>query len=471
MSKLKISTKALYGLGFTSHGIKDGLFQVFLFFFYNQILGLDAIVTGTALTIALLFDAVSDPLVGVLSDDWKSKNWGRRHPFMFASAIPLGVFLYLLFIPPEGFTHTGLFWWLTTFAILVRLSLTLFIVPAMSLGAEMSTNYEERTSVTTYRITFSAFISPFIILFGLTTYFAPTEAITNGLFNKEAYPDFALLCGILAVLVIFISTYFTKSIIPGLPQNAPAAVKMTVVQVFKNLGKALSLKSYKSLISFVMFLHIALGVGIIFTPYYTTYYFGLSEKELGLMILTPAPGGILAFILGPKIGNYLDKKGGVILGTFLAGLFFTLPFNLRLLGLFPENGSSAVVLLYFLLTVIGYTFLWVSISLSHSMMAEVTDEYQLINNSRQEGLFFSSLSFAYKATVGLGSFIAGLLLNWISFPKQTQVEDVPAEAIYGIGLVGGPILLAIYLASLIFIVFYPISKSRYSEIRAGLQNK
>ena len=248
MSKLKKSTKALYGLGFTSQGIKDGLFQVFLFFFYSQILGLDAVVTGSALTIALLFDAVSDPLVGVLSDDWKSKEWGRRHPFMFASAIPLGVFLYLLFIPPEGIDDTGLFWWLTTFAILVRLSLTLFIVPAMSLGAEMSTNYEERTSVTTYRITFAAFISPFIILFGLTTYFAPTEEITNGLFKKEAYPSFALLCSFLAIIVIFISTYFTKNIIPRLPQNAPSTVKMTIVQVFKNLKKALSLKSYKSLI-------------------------------------------------------------------------------------------------------------------------------------------------------------------------------------------------------------------------------
>jgi len=73
----------LYGLGFASQGIKDGLFQVFLFIFYNQVLGLDPVLTGTATIIALLFDAISDPLVGVISDNWKSKKWGRRHPFMF----------------------------------------------------------------------------------------------------------------------------------------------------------------------------------------------------------------------------------------------------------------------------------------------------------------------------------------------------------------------------------------------------
>ena len=195
----------LYGLGFASQGIKDGLFQVFLFIFYNQVLGLDPVLTGTATIIALVFDAVSDPLVGVISDNWKSKKWGRRHSFMFLSAFPLGITIWLLFLPPETLGQSGLFWWMTFFTILVRFSLTLFIVPAMSLGAELSSDFEERTSITSIRITFGALISTVTIILGFLFFFVPTEEYARGLENKNAYPAFAMFCGILIIIAVLIS--------------------------------------------------------------------------------------------------------------------------------------------------------------------------------------------------------------------------------------------------------------------------
>ena len=95
---------------------------------------------GIALGIALLFDAVTDPLTGSLSDNWKSK-WGRRHPFMYASAIPLGFCFYFLFVPP-ALSETGLFIWLTSFAVLTRAAMTLYHVPHIALGAELTNNFE-----------------------------------------------------------------------------------------------------------------------------------------------------------------------------------------------------------------------------------------------------------------------------------------------------------------------------------------
>jgi len=71
-----------------------------------------------------------------------------------------------------------------------------------------------------------------------------------------------------------------------------------------------------------------------------------------------------------------------------------------------------------------------------SMMADVVDEYELHTGDRQEGLFFAALSFAYKCTVGLGYVIAGIILNWIAFPKQVTVADVPVETIRSLGIVG-----------------------------------
>ncbi len=208
----------MYGLGFSSQGIKDALFQLFLFFYFSQILGLKPSYAGIASVIALFFDAVSDPLIGSLSDRRKGGKWGRRHPLMLFSALPIGIFIYILFSPPAGLSQLGLFCWLTFFSIMVRFSLTLFVVPGMSLGAEHSSDYNERTSITSYRVMFSSFISPFILIVGLLVFFTPTSENSNGLFNKNAYSKFALLCDILSFLVILISTYGTKKVISKLPK-------------------------------------------------------------------------------------------------------------------------------------------------------------------------------------------------------------------------------------------------------------
>lgn len=471
MYKPNTATKILYGFGFSARGIKDGLFQLFLFFYFSQVLGLDAALAGTASIIALLFDAVSDPLIGVVSDRWKSEKWGRRHPFMFASALPLGLFIYLLFLPPEGMAQTGLFIWLTVFSILVRLALTLFLIPAMSLGAELSTDYNERTSITSYRIMFAAFVAPFVIIFGLLTFFKPTGTMTNGLFNAEAYPKFAILCGVLATIFILISTYFTRHTIPHLPKMSAVQESYKLASIVSNFKSAFQLKSFKTLVAFVMMINIGIGVGTVFIPYYTTYFFGLSERELAAMPVASAVGGLVALFLTPAMGKLLDKKRAAIISTVLFAAFFSLPFSLRLLNLFPQNGDVSLLPTYLGLTTIGYLFIFVAIGLAHSMMADVVDEYTLSTGTREEGMFFSSMSFAYKCTVGLGYFIAGLLLNWISFPKQVELAGVSQKAIDGLGYIGGPVSFFIYFSSIFLILFYPINKQRYNEIRAGLNKQ
>ena len=468
MTKLTKKIKILYGLGFAAQGIKDGLFQLFLFFYFSQILGLDATLTGISTLIALAVDAISDPIVGMVSDNWKSEKWGRRHPFMFASALPFGLFIWLLFLPPEGLSQTGLFWWLTIFTILVRLSMTLHIIPGMSLGAELTKDFEERTSVTSYRVTFAAIIPPILIAFGLLVFFTPTEGMENGLFNREAYPKFAFLSGILIIFFILLSTLGTKEVIPNLPKNAPNTKRLSFTQLLKGVRHALRMQSFRSLIGYIMWVYIAIGIGTIFTTYYTTYFFGLSEKELAALPIGSFFGGALAIVVGPYMGKRFDKKGAVLISTVLFAFFFSLPFNLRLLGWFPENGRPLLLPLYILAMFVAYLFIFVGLSLASSMMADVVDEYELYSGERQEGLFFSSLSFAYKCTVGLGYLLAGILLNWIAFPKQTMVAEVPAEAIRGLGIVGGPLTFILYFLGIFFILSYPITKERYAEIRKAL---
>jgi len=443
--KLSVGTKLLYGFGFSSRGIKDGLFQVFLFFYFTQVLGLDPALTGVATLIALAFDAFSDPLIGVISDSW-----------------------WLLFLPPEGLGQTGLFWWMTGFMILVRLSLTLFVVPAMSLGAELSTDYEERTSITSYRVMFAALVATLTILIGYMYFFVPTETYERGLMNPAAYPKFALFCAMIIFAAILLSTWGTRGHIPRLQAQAPTSNRITIRDLLSNIRSMVRLKSFTSLILYTMVMFIGIGVGTVFTTYFMEYYFQLTNTEMAALPLASGLAGILALILAPLLAKRLDKKTTVIVGTILFAVFFSAPYNLRMLGLFPENDTPNLLPSYFTLILLGYLFLWMVLSLISSMMADIVDEYELHTQQRDEGLFFASLSFANKLTTGGGFLLSGFLLKWIQFPTQTTVENVPPEAIAGLGKVGGPLLMMIYLASLIFILTYPIDKTRYAEIRAAL---
>ncbi|MDA1019801.1 MAG: MFS transporter [Bacteroidetes bacterium] len=463
--RINNKTKIFYGIGFISVGIKDVLYSIFVFFYFSQILGLDPIYTGSATLIAIMFDAISDPIIGTISDNFKSTKWGRRHPIMLMSAFPLGISTYLLFLPPSGISEFNLFLWMTIFSILIRLFLTLFLVPGMSLGAELSSDYDERTVITSFRIMFTTLVSPFVCLFGLIFIFIPKEGMSTGLQNVEAYPKFALICAILMVCTILISVFGTKHTIPSLPKMNK---RESIGSLLKNILVTVKMKSFNSIVLFTMMIYIAFGIGNSLTTYFLSYFFELDQNGIAAIIFSGGIAGVLSLFIAPRLGRLYDKKTAVIISTALFGFFISSPYNLRLLDLFPSNESRYLLISYLTLSTIGFTFLWTAMSLANSMMADVVDEYESITNQRHEGLFFSTMSFAYKLTVGVGYFFAGILLKIIAFPTQSDISEISPETISKLGLIGGPILMVIYLTSIFFIIKYPITKSRYNEIREKL---
>src|SRR5512147_329785 len=160
--KLDLGTKLYYGFGSVAVGIKNNGYSYFVLFVYSQVLGLPGWMAGLALNIALVFDAILDPLVGYLSDRWRSR-WGRRHPFLYASAIPISFMYFFLWNPPTGLTHLQLFLYLLLLSMVIRTAITCYETPSASLGPELSGDYVERSSLLSYRYFFGWFG-------GLTTY-------------------------------------------------------------------------------------------------------------------------------------------------------------------------------------------------------------------------------------------------------------------------------------------------------------
>jgi len=147
---LPVSTKFYQGIGAIPDTLKNWVFNTFVLLFYNQILGMDAFLVSIALAVAMVFDAVTDPLVGSFSDNLRTR-WGRRHPLMLVASIPLGLCVIAVFIPPDGLSHMMLFVWLTTFTVLTRGFMTLYFVPWAAIAAELSDDYNVRTSIMMFR--------------------------------------------------------------------------------------------------------------------------------------------------------------------------------------------------------------------------------------------------------------------------------------------------------------------------------
>ena len=117
--------------------------------FYNQVLGVSPGLCGTVFLIASIVDAISDPLVGAWSDRFRSR-WGRRHPFMLFSVAPLTLGFYLMYAPPDGLSELQYFWWFLGTMTILRLGKTFYAIPHDALGAELTDDYHERTSVFGY---------------------------------------------------------------------------------------------------------------------------------------------------------------------------------------------------------------------------------------------------------------------------------------------------------------------------------
>ena len=146
-------TKIAYGFGSVAYGVKDNGFDYFLLLFYSQVVGLDARLVGVALTAALIIDAVSDPLVGYWSDNLRSR-WGRRHPFMYASAIPVAASYFFLWNPPLEWSQSELFVYLVVLSVVIRTCITLYETPSSALAPELTEDYVQRSSLLSFRYYF-----------------------------------------------------------------------------------------------------------------------------------------------------------------------------------------------------------------------------------------------------------------------------------------------------------------------------
>jgi Na+/melibiose symporter-like transporter len=464
--RLGFFPKLWYGVGQSAEGLKNSSFAVFLLLYYSQVLGLNPALAGTALLLSLVFDAVTDPLTGSISDSWRSR-WGRRHGFMYASALPLAITFYFVWNPPDGLQSWGLFAWMTTWTILARGAMTLYHVPHLALGAELSNDYAERTRVVAFRIFFGFVGAGTMFVLSRAIFMRPTLEFDNGQLNPAAYSPLGLWFGIAIAAIILISALGTHRRIPYLPKPPHDLPRFSAGRLWGELVEAIENPSFRTFFFGLMLYYVARGLELGLGLYMGTFFW-----KLGSAAVTVPIAGLLGVMAGSPVfavlGKRIEKKPMFMTGIIGFSTFTMLLPISKLVGLFPPESSPIYVPTIYLFAFVAAFLGAAGLISAGSMLADIADEHELKTGRRQEGIFFGALSFSGKASGGIGSWIAGLALVAIHFPVQTAVGDVDPWTITQLALIYGPGVFLLVATSIVIVSRYSLTRERHAEIRKEL---
>ena len=455
--KVDLSTKLYYGFGAVANGAKSNGFNYLLLFYYSQVIGLRADLVSLGILIALVFDAISDPLVGYISDNTHSKL-GRRHPYMYAAGVPVALAYYFLWSPP-AWDETGLFLYFVCMAVLIRTLITFYEIPATALVAELTDDYDQRTEMMSFRYFFGWWGGLTMAVMNYLV-FLPEEK--GGLEYVQGWSNYGLTASIVIFISIYVSAIGTHKHIPHL-RKPPSSAPFSFTKTKKEIKETLSNRSFLALFVSALLQAVAAGVSTSLSIYFSRHFWELTTTQIGYMNLPYFFSAFIALMLAPRVSRWLGKKKGGMTVLGLAFAMAPMPYVLRVLGLFPENGTDTLFWTLVVFNTIEVTLIIMSSSLIAAMIADVVEDSEVKTGRRSEGIFFAANSFAQKAVNGLGVVVAGQILAIIQFPTKAKPGQVPEETLFDLAYIYVPTLLFFYLFALAVLSVYKINREDHSE--------
>lgn len=459
------ATRVTYGIGAAAYGIKDGGFNYFLLMFYGTVVGLEPGLVGLAIFIALVLDALSDPMVGYISDNWHSR-WGRRHPFMYAAAIPVAISYFALWNPPD-WSQTGLFVYLVILAVLIRTFITLYETPSSSLLAELSADYDERTRLISYRQLFGWVSGAAMSTLMYGVLLVSTSDYPIGSLNRDGYALYGVIASLLMFTAIVVSSLGTHQYIPHLPP-APPRRSLKIRHVFGEIYDTLADRSFTALFVAALFGSIASGMTASLHYLMYHYFWGFSREQIFFTTLLVPLSAIGGFLLAPRVARWFGKRRAVIGLGVIAFTAVPVLIWLRTAGQLPANGDAALFPLVATVSYIDLALVIAVQAIFGSMIADLVEHSELKTGRRSEGLFFAAVTFTRKATHGLGTLAAGIVLSLVAFPRQAAPADVPPDTLWTLGAIYAPVIFALNIAMIIAVSFYRIERGDHEANVAAL---
>ena len=438
-SKLRTRTKLFYGIGDLGNALVNSAIQFFLMKFYTDAALILPALAGNALLIGKIWDAVNDPLFGWITDKTKSR-FGKRRVFMIFGAIPLGISIALLWFVPKADLISTFIWIAATF-ILFDTLWTLTNVPYYSLTSELTDDYDERSSLTTYRMVMA--VPAYLIGVALTP-------VIVGLFalQRTGYAFIGILYGIIAAVVLLVSAAGLrerKDLVTAKPETSP----------LKSLLIAIKNKPFVKLCGIYFIINISFAFIKILMAYYIEYQLLMKAETslvMGLMLVCVT----LSLPFWQWVSRKIDKGPAYGLGMLVGGAAVVLTF-------FLPHHSTMLIYLIAVLAGFGFSAQWI---FPWAMVADVADYDRLETGQQRSGVYYGVWGLATKISEALALAAVGWILT--GFGYVPNVEQTP-HALLGIRLFFGLIPAACIFISLPLLFKYPITRKSHAEIRAKLE--
>jgi GPH family glycoside/pentoside/hexuronide:cation symporter len=442
--RLSRRTKILYGFGDTGFSLTLTIIGAYFAIFLTDVVGIAPGTAAIAIFIGRSWDYINDPLIGHLSDRTRSR-WGRRRPFLLFGALPFAVLFAMMWYSPPLENQIALAAYYAIAYVLFESAATFAYMPYFALTPELTSNYDERTSLTSFRMFFS-------ILGSLVAFTIPLMII--GSFNPENAGRvfrmgiiFALVSAI-PLLFAFFGTRERQEYTDQKPPRLQASFKAA----FKNRPFVFGM---------VIFLLTWVSIDILqVTLLYFIKYVVVRESSSDLIMAVIFVTAIFFLPFWEWASRRWNKRV-----AYGAGIAFWALVQLTLITLSPATPLGLIVGLCALAGV--------GISAAHILPWSIIpdaiewDEWQ--TGQRHEGMFYSLIMLSNKVASSLAIPLVLLVLQATGYTPNAAVQ--PQSALWGIRLSMGPIPAVLLIAGIVFAALYPLSRESHRRIVAELEER
>ncbi|MBR3907599.1 MAG: MFS transporter [Bacteroidaceae bacterium] len=455
-----LKEKIGYGFGDMASSMFWKIFSAYLPLFYAMVFRLDLEVTAVLMLVTRIWDAVSDPMMGIISDRTNTR-WGKYRPYLLWIAVPFAISGVLLLTKPD-FGETGNTVWAFVTYILMMTVYTAINVPYGSMLGVMTEDSDEKTVFSSFRM-FFAYGGSFIVLAfwePLCNFFAGTTGeLTH---DPGAWQYAMMVVGVICVILFVLTFAMTKERVKTTPKTT---------SVKADLGSLLHNSPWWILLGGVLFFNFFNAIRYSVIPF---YFATLIAKDAALSIFSVdflfyagifLAVGEVANMIGVAVATPITFKLGKK-GTFLWSLFALIALCIAFYYV-PTSGSGAywtlmvLQILVCILTGIVSPLVW-------SMYADISDYAELKFKTASTGLIFSSSSMAQKFGGAFGASAVMWILAAFGFNTEEGAVQT-ADAVEGIRLLMSWIPAAVAAISAIFVFIYPLTTKRMKEINAELK--
>ena len=441
-SSLSRKTKLLYGIGDTGFSLTSTILHAYFAIFLTDVVGIAPGIAAIAIFLGRSWDYINDPIIGHISDRTRTK-WGRRRPFLLFGTIPFAVaFILLWFSPPINNDTTLVIYYAIAYLIFDSAA-TFVYMPYFALTPELTSDYDERTALTTYRMFFSilgsliAFTIPLTIIGG----FSPE--------NADKIFKMGIIFGLISIIPLFLTFLGTK--------ERQEFMHMEQPKLLHSLKAAFTNRPF--IFGAVIFLLTWVSVDILQTSllYFIKYIVhreAQSDMIMGAIFVT----AILALPIWEFASRRWSKRW-----AYVCGIAFWAVVQLVLITLNPGTPAS---ILYTLCILAG-----IGVAAAHVLPWSILpdaiewDEWQ--TGQRHEGMFYSLITLMQKVASSIAVPLALLVLQITGY--EPNVTNQKARALLGIRIIIGPIPAVLLFCGIIFAIIYPLSREQYNKLKDELE--